>query len=240
MSPLRNSLSIAALGLLSAALLACGAMDARAQDAVDRSVAEGREAFGGIDVPWYDAERDALQPIRFRPQRKPWLPDLSGLFTFLMWTFLALLAAAVLAILIHFARKQVRPPAAASHVARDQVLAADQVEALGFLAERPRGDLLGQARWHYQQGNYGEAIIYLFSYQLLELDKFSLIHLAKGKTNRQYLREASRAPNLRGMLEMTMLRFENVFFGRGTLDRAGFEACWNALPEFEQQLRAAQ
>jgi hypothetical protein len=107
------------------------------------------------------------------------------------------------------------------------------------MRERAKGDLLAQARYYYEQGNYAEAIIYLFSYQLVELDKFSVIRLSKGKTNRQYLRETSRAAVLAGALERTMLAFEGVFFGRRGLDRAAFEACWNSLPQFEQQLRSS-
>jgi hypothetical protein len=42
---------------------------------------------------------------------------------------------------------------------------------------------------------------------------------------------------LKTALERTMLAFEGVFFGRRKLDRAGFEVCWNALDQFEQQLR---
>ena len=52
-----------------------------------------------------------------------------------------------------------------------------------------RLDLLAEARRHYQAGNYGAAIVYLFSFQLVQLDQRQIIRLAKGKTNRQYLRE---------------------------------------------------
>ncbi len=98
---------------------------------------------------------------------------------------------------------------------------------------------MGEARRHYEQGNYSEAIIYLFSYELVQLDKFALIRLARGKTNRQYLREVPRRPELRSPLERTMVAFEGVFFGSRLLDRAGFEACWQQLPQFEEQLRTA-
>ena len=96
--------------------------------------------------------------------------------------------------------------------------------------------MLGEARRHYREGNYSEAIIYLFSHELVELDRFALIRIAKGKTNRQYLRELGPSPPLRPPLELTMTAFEDVFFGRRALDRAGFEACWNQLPVFEQLL----
>jgi hypothetical protein len=155
------------------------------------------------------------------------------------WTLLAVVLVGLVMALFAFARKGARGAAGESAADEDQLVAADRIEVLGYLAERPRDDLLGQARRHYLQGNYGEAIIYLFSYQLVELDKHAVIRLAKGKTNRQYLRETARMAALRSPLERTMIAFEGVFFGRKDLDREGFETCWNALAEFDKQLRAA-
>jgi hypothetical protein len=37
-----------------------------------------------------------------------------------------------------------------------------------------------------------------------------------------------------------MVTFEDVFFGRRALDRAGFEACWNQLDQFERLVAQAQ
>jgi hypothetical protein len=63
--------------------------------------------------------------------------------------------------------------------------------------------------------------------------------LTRGKTNRQYLRETSRRgrTGLVGLLEQTMLAFEDFFFGNHPIDRARFEACWARLGEFESQLK---
>jgi hypothetical protein len=114
---------------------------------------------------------------------------------------------------------------------------ADKVEHLPVQIQADEGDFLATARRHYEAGNYSQAIIYLFSYQLLQLDHHQIIRLAKGKTNRQYLRETKRRPELRGVLEATMIAFEDVFFGKHPLDRARFEACWNQLAVFQQQLQ---
>ena len=74
----------------------------------------------------------------------------------------------------------------------------------------------------------------LFSYLLVEMDQHQLIRLAKGKTNRQYLREIGRRRSLRGLVERTMIAFEAVFFGHHGLDREGFEACWSQVAEFQR------
>ncbi len=47
------------------------------------------------------------------------------------------------------------------------------------------GDFLAEIRRHYASGDYGLAMVYLFSYQLLQLDQHQIIRLSKGKTNRQ-------------------------------------------------------
>jgi hypothetical protein len=193
-----------------------------------------------MQIPWYNAETDALEPIAVR---EPWNLDLSWLGEPIAWMILAgvVVALALLVVLILRAlanreHGQKRPPS--SQV--DPLLVADRVEALPFLRERKLDDLLGQARYHYEQGNYSEAMIYLFSYELVELDRASLVRLAKGKTNRQYLREALRVRPLGNLLEKTIVTFEDVFFGRRQLDRRGFEACWNQLSEFTNLVTSAQ
>ena len=238
MNVTRRRILIVAIAALVAIAAGFGSA-ARAEDAHE-SIIAGREAFGDGWFPWYDGQTDSLKPLEFRDSPEWESPswDFGPVLNVVGWTLLGLLLAALVVLLIHFARNRVARASAESAAESDRLLDADRTEALPFLAERRHDDLLGQARFHYQQGNYSEAIIYLFSYQLLELDKYSVIRLAKGKTNRQYLRETSRVAALRTALERTMLSFEGVFFGRRPLDRASFEACWNGLPEFEQQLRA--
>ena len=107
------------------------------------------------------------------------------------------------------------------------------VESLPFPVAAANSDLLAEARRHYQAGNYGAAIIYLFSFQLLQLDKRQIIRLTKGKTNRQYLREVGSRAVLLKLLEQTMVAFEDVFFGNRQLPRERFESCWTRLDEFE-------
>ena len=96
-------------------------------------------------------------------------------------------------------------------------------------------------RWldkYYQAGNYADAIIYLFSYQLMQLDRNRWIRLAKGKTNRQYLREIRKrrhreaAMDLQELSKETMVMFEDSFFGHHALDQQRFESSWNRLDEF--------
>ena len=112
----------------------------------------------------------------------------------------------------------------------------DKVEHLPFEVKKKDANLLDEARRCYEGGNFNEAIVYLFSFQLLELDKGHIIRLAKGKTNGQYLREIGRDRNLRQILQGTMNAFEDVFFGNRQLTRDRFERCWNQLSKFDQLL----
>jgi hypothetical protein len=111
-----------------------------------------------------------------------------------------------------------------------------RIESLPFTMAKPRGDLLDEAMAAYQAGNYRLAVIFLYSYLLIQLDRNQQIHLARGKTNRMYLRELKRSPKLKTILETTMVAFEDVFFGNHNLSREAFETCWNQLDEFHQQV----
>jgi hypothetical protein len=211
-----------------------------AQD--EQPIAAGREALeNAARFPWYDAQSDTLRPLELNVAPEFKTPALNFAFLRpLAWGVLAAALAILVVLVVYVARNRGARLADAEHGAVDGVARSAAVEALPFLVNRSRADLLGEARRHYQLGNYSEAIIYLFSYELVELDKFSLIRLAKGKTNRQYVREAARVQSLANSLALTMNAFEDVFFGRRALDRAGFEACFSRLSEFERLASRSQ
>ena len=112
------------------------------------------------------------------------------LVQYLVWAVLAIVFVA----LLYFFLKSLEWPYGRAKLSDDDEHAnrqreAERIENLPFQVRQPRSDLLGEARRLYQTGNYQEAIIYLFSYQLVKLDESHFIRLAKGKTNRQYLGE---------------------------------------------------
>ena len=63
------------------------------------------------------------------------------------------------------------------------------------------------------------------------LDRAQRITLARGKTNRTYLRELVHHPLLNQILARTTSAFESAFFGNHALDRRTFETCWQELSE---------
>src|SRR5206468_2456011 len=123
-------------------------------------VVSGRKSLESrTRLPWYNAEKDALQPIKL-PAELPELrlPKLS----WLTWLVVILLGI-VLGCLVYFILNAIRDRAGRDELAKAKIqraAVADQVEALPFMADRSHLDLLGQAQRYYQQGNFSEAIIY--------------------------------------------------------------------------------
>jgi Domain of unknown function (DUF4129) len=204
----------------------------------DKAVRQGGDILGrgmvGRTHPFYDSQTDDVRLI------PPPQPSTSSSFsfdgTFFGYLMLAVVVIVLVLILIFFLRRlrdaQNSPltQAAAARSMSD----VDRIEALPFRVQAGLGDLLSQAAELYRQGRFAEAILLLFSYLLVEMDKHQVIRLAKGKTNRQYLREIGPRRRLRDLVERTMTAFEAVFFGHHGLDREGFEACWSEVAEFQR------
>jgi len=118
----------------------------------------------------------------------------------------------------------------------EQETEAERVERLPFHIQAAQTDLLAEVRRHAEQMNYTQATIYFYSYLLVELDKYQVIRLEPGKTNRMYVRDVVGYPPLAGILAATVAVFEDAFFGKHEIERARFERCWNQLPAFQQFL----
>ncbi|MFT5523864.1 MAG: hypothetical protein ACI9HK_001813, partial [Pirellulaceae bacterium] len=230
----------------------------------DDGVEEAGEALRYSNYPWYDSESDSLDRIDVDPVDEPysnresdWLaaktnpaPPRRGtrtmpsigwatrLFQIFVYGGLILLATALLALLIWAVLRNGKTTWETQY---EDVYESDEarVESLPFQVRKPHANLLEEANRLYQAGKYGEAIVYYYSYLLVELDKSHVIRLTKGKTNRQYLWEAEQRPELSRILESTMIRFEDVFFGDHELHREQFESCWEHRNEFQQQLERA-
>ena len=247
------------VGLIIALLLGTAAL---AEDSADETAVEtGKEALSGVGrLPWYDRSKDEARPLHMIPRdtadsdnrNSTWTrqntstattsgpgPRFSLLGGALQWVGLTVLVLllGVLAFLIAkaFLKDEVAETTAMRKVVESSRDTA-RVEALPFSVRKPTGDFLSEARRLYEAGDYSEAMIYLFSYELVQLDRQHLIRLAKGKTNRQYLRELRGRPPVRPILEETMIAFEDAFFGRKTLSRERFESCLRQLDEFHGEL----
>jgi hypothetical protein len=243
----------------------CGGLPLVAQDATPDAVLTDEQAEevvqdklnGRVNYPWYDRAKDDVRQIHVAPSEPPDSPNRdsnwkskassrtpsgsrwgSVLGPLLQGLGIALLVALLLTLAYFIAQALLK--AEVSETASSKVVETsrdvDRVQALPFQVRKPTGDFLAEARRLYEAGNYSEAIIYLYSYQLVELDRHHVIRLAKGKTNRQYLRETRRQGVLYGILHGTMIAFEDVFFGHHELDRETFELSWRRLDDFHGEL----
>ncbi len=232
---------------------------------IEKPVEQGREALANVpQANWYDSESDEVRTIPVpaetkMPTSRPgtaakkkapaapaartnWgFPSLGGLSLggILMYSVLILVLGAI-TFLIYKAISAGGAAETSSYIPEqheeEKSRQIDRVEHLPFEVKKKDANLLEEARRCYESGNFNEAIVYLFSFQLLELDKGHIIRLAKGKTNGQYLREAGRNRDLRKILQGTMNAFEDVFFGNRDLTRDRFERCWNEQSQFNQHL----
>lgn len=216
----------------------CAADLENPQEAVD-AAREGLDRWWGY--PWYDAATDSPRRIDVRPTPPPSTRNFNWSFgqnviLIVGWVLLALALSVFAWFLIRAFLDRETGAASAAQQIRQTAAQIDRVTSLPFQVKRPDANLLAEAERQYRQGNYSEAIIYLYSHQLVELDKAQIIRLARGKTNRQYVREAKSSSPAGNVLEQTMLLFEEAFFGQHVIHKEPFEACWNRLQEFENHL----
>jgi len=234
----------------------CWALESEPPNPVD----VGKNALSrGARFPWYDRRQDDVRRLNVVPRQTTdergtqWAaspstapttttgvrPRFGLLAGFLQWAGITLLVLllGLIAYLIatSFLKEEVSEATSVRKVVESR-RDVDRVEALPFQVRAATGDFLAEASRLYQAGKYSEAIVYLFSFELVELDRHHVIRLAKGKTNRQYVRETRQRQVLRAILETTMVAFEDAFFGNKTLSRETFERSWTRVNEFRAEL----
>ena len=112
-----------------------------------------------------------------------------------------------------------------------------KIQDLPFEIEQTAMGLLEQAAKLRAAGDYSKAIVYLFSHVLVEMDGARCIRLTRGKTNRTYLRELRGREMLKSFTNQLVQAFEFAFFGKHQLSQESFEAIWQQLPVFEENLK---
>jgi hypothetical protein len=202
----------------------------------EQAVSQGADALDSWwDYPWYDDQTDSVRRINVKAQpQRPVSTQSSGPswdLEWLGWVLLGLVVLGIIAMLLRAYWNRSRDSGDSGKAGLvGSAASVDRLEELPFPLEQTDGDLLSAARRASEQGDYERAIVLLYSYQLLELDRREDIRLTKGKTNRQYLRELRPRPRLAQLLNTSMVAFEDVFFGGHSLAREQFEECWqNAM-----------
>ncbi|MGY8733805.1 MAG: DUF4129 domain-containing protein, partial [Pirellulales bacterium] len=168
-----------------------------------------------------------------------WIPDLdffrggAGLVEVIFWGILTVLVMGVIGLIAWsiINREQTnKDPGLTSRT--NAVTEEERFEELPVQLDPAFKNLLDRVRECSDNGDYNQAIIYLFSYKLIQLDKKHLISLTRGKTNHQYLREVTGHSELQDTLRLTVLAFEDVFFGNHDLTKSRFQQCWDNVDIF--------
>ena len=230
------------------------------------AIEEGQQALEALgNTPWYDSSSDGYQiptslqdeeaagrKSRWLGQRQQWNFPQGNTGVSLGWwswflsifspilfygVFPALIIVVLLIVLQSALPESYRIIGRQSKNAGKNSIDAERVSDLPFSVDMQQTDPLAEVRRCLEKGDFERAIIYLFAYQLLQLDSHKAIILQRGKTNRAYLRELRQRPDLRRVVENTMLAFEQVFFGRYRLSQERFMENWNRLDEFHTLLK---
>lgn len=218
------------------------------------------------NFPWYDLKKESIkstvepksEPDRSHHRDSNWVYqtpktssastnwpkwdwpsfDFGLLVNIFFWCFVSLIFVALIIFVIWALMRQGSPGRRRSELRLKEKTGTDaeRIENLPFDMIKPGTDLLAAAQEAYRRGDYRQAIVYLYSHMLVQLDKYSWIHLAKGKTNRQYLMEVRRDRELVVPLERVMIAFEDVFFGDLDLKESEVEGCWNSLEDFQKRV----
>ena len=227
-----------------------------AQDAADA----GREALEKKRFPWFDADSQSIseleqtKPDRAKSLNRGDLPEYipptqtprnpntpTGLATLLStttWILIAVLFLLIVGILVWFFLKmEARSGMDRGSDLREEEDIRERITQLPFeIQHTATGDFRDQAAHAARQGDFGRAIMLLFSHVLLQLDRKGLIRLKKGKTNRQYLNELKSHRQLSSYYRKVMIPFEDNFFGGHPIHRQEFEDCWGQLDSFQNQV----
>ncbi len=174
----------------------------------------------------------APEPVRnesWEPSSFGWLRTVAEV---LFWT---LVGAAVLALVgaLFWALRQT----ARGGVGKDKEKKAlaereRRLEAIAPEARERVDDLGTAAENALAAGDLRLALVYFFSWLIVESDKRGLLRARRGKTNREYWLELAVNPGVRTIYKATMDAFERVYFGGRTISQAEFDDVWRLREPF--------
>lgn len=232
---------------IAALLLTAGVSQADDLSQADAATEAGKKSLSrSPTIPWYSTDTDDFRAAEVEPPKPPRTTN-RGSSIFLLrlgWVLLAaLLVWFVYLIVRSFMTREIQE----SLVAKRSVVGADiaRVEELPVSLAKSPADYLDEAMRLYRKGDFAQAIVYLFSHQLLQLDRQHWLRLVKGKTNRQYLREVRRsaapeAESLAELFENTVLLFEEVFFGKRLPPKEQIDIVWRNIERFESLVASVE
>ncbi len=119
------------------------------------------------------------------------------------------------------------------NLVREAQLAAETDDSADLLSSRVA---MQRAQTLSSQGDYRNAVRYLYLSSLLILDEQGLLRYDRSRTNREYLRSVSSQPQLSGSLRDVIDVFDRVWYGFESVD----EETYRSYVEHVEELREKQ
>ena len=158
-----------------------------------------------IKQPWLSRDGMSVEYVPLRPidpeeekAREPETPvtfptiNFELIFENFYWVCVVLFAILALAVLAYASRLVYIRARDARDLEEEPETRARRLETLAPEARDRYDDLMAAATDAYARGDYRAAIIFYFSWLLVEMDKRGFVLLDKGKTNLEYWRERAR------------------------------------------------
>ena len=208
-----------------------------------------KKAFSKNRVPWR-AKDNSIVYLPPKPEKETTLKEprrrsdsLFGsketwelILKFIFWICCAIVFFLVVGVLFFIARRLWLQKSGRFRSSREAAARARRLETLAPEAASRYDDLLQAASEAYAQGDLRSAVVFYFSWTLVEMDKREFILLDKGKTNMEFWRELEEFPNLRAIYRDVMAAFERVYFGGESITREQFERVWILREPFERAM----
>jgi len=115
---------------------------------------------------------------------------------------------------------------------RDAQLAAEGNESEGNLTSK---GAIQRAQTLSMQGDYRNAIRYLYLSSLLVLDEQGLLRYDRSRTNREYLRSISSRPELANPLRDVIDVFDRVWYGFESVDEQTYQSYMEHVEELREK-----
>lgn len=115
---------------------------------------------------------------------------------------------------------------------QDAQLAAEGSEGEGMLTSK---GAIQRAQTLSTQGDYRNAIRYLYLSSLLVLDEQGLLRYDRSRTNREYLRSLSSHPELANPLRDVIEVFDRVWYGFESVDEQTYESYREHVEELQEK-----
>ena len=118
------------------------------------------------------------------------------------------------------------------NLVREAQLAAENDDGAELLSSRAA---MQRAHTLSSQGDYRNAVRYLYLSSLLILDEQGLLRYDRSRTNREYLRSVSSQPQLAGSLRDVIDVFDRVWYGFDSVDEEAYRSYVKHVDELREK-----